>query len=401
MDLTISKKYQDFREEVRAFLAESLTPEIREAGRYSTSVFSDSDSALAWQKILNAKGWAAPHWPKQYGGTGWDIVERSIFSEECLKAEAPLLVPMGLHMCGPCIIGYGSQEQKDYYLPRILSGEDYWCQGYSEPNAGSDLASLQTTAESDGDDYIINGAKIWTTYAHYANKMFCLVRTNKDCKPQQGITFLLLDMDSPGISVEPIIGLDMVREQNTVFFDNVRVPKKNRIGEENDGWTVAKYLLEFERGGTEYAPAVYFQLDKVKALAVNTVATGGGKLIDDPGFRRKLADVEIQAKSLEFTENRIKAALGSGQNPGPAASMTKIIGTEISQKVTELAIEAAGLDALYLQPEALEVGNNYNFVGPEEALTLMPRYLNTRATTIYGGSSEVQRGIIAKMVLGL
>ena len=400
MDLSISQRYQDFREEVRSFLAENLTPEIREAGRLTTSVFSDSESAMAWQKILHKKGWVAPHWPKEYGGTGWDIVERSIFAEECLKAETPLLVPMGLQMCGPCIIGYGTQAQKDYYLPRILSGEDYWCQGYSEPNAGSDLASLQTFAESDGDDYVINGTKIWTTYAHHANMIFMLVRTRRDVKPQQGITFLLVDMNTPGIAVEPIIGLDLVHEQNTVFFDNVRVPKANRIGEENKGWTVAKYLLEFERGGVEYAPGLQFQLNKVKAMAAQEPGSGG-TLLDDPVFRRKLAAVEIEIRSLNMTESRIQSALGSGQNPGPAASMTKILGTEISQKVTELAIEAVALHGLVLQPEALEVGSGVAPVGPEYALTAMPRYLNTRATTIYGGSSEVQRGIIAKSVLGL
>ena len=401
MDLTISKQYQDFRDEVRDFLAQHLTPEIREAGRLATSVFSDADTAMAWQKILHDKGWVAPHWPKAYGGTGWDIVERSIFAEECLKAEAPLLIPMGLQMCGPCIIGYGTQEQKDYYLPRILSGEDFWCQGYSEPNSGSDLASLQTFAESDGDDYVINGTKIWTTYAHHANKIFMLVRTRRDVKPQQGITFLLVDMNTPGITVEPIIGLDLVHEQNTVFFDNVRVPKANRIGEENDGWTVAKYLLEFERGGVEYAPALFFQLDKVKAMAAQEPAHCGGCLMDDPVFRRKVAALEIEIQSLNLTENRIQAALGAGQNPGPAASMTKILGTEIGQKVTDLAIEAVGLHGLVLQSDALQVGSGVAAIGPDYALTAMPRYLNTRATTIYGGSSEVQRGIIAKTVLGL
>lgn len=401
MDLTISQKYEDFRAEVKSFLDEQLTPEIREAGRLTTSVFSDAPLAMEWQKILYERGWVAPHWPVKYGGTGWDIVERSIFAEECLKAEAPLLVPMGLQMCGPCIIGFGTDEQKDYYLPRMLKGEDFWCQGYSEPNAGSDLSSLQMSAESDGDDYILNGTKIWTTYAQYANKMFCLVRTNKDGKQQQGITFLLLDMNSPGITVEPIIGLDLVHEQNTVFFDSVRVPKANRIGEENQGWTVAKYLLEFERGGVEYAPAIHFQLARVKEMAAQAKTFSGGRLLDDDAFRRKIALVEIEAKSLEFTENRIKAALGSGQNPGPAASMTKILGTEISQKVTELAIEAASLNGLYLQPEALQPGSGVDLLGPESTLTAMPRYLNTRATSIYGGSNEVQRGIIAKMVLGL
>ena len=401
MDLSVKPEYRQFREEVRDFLKESLTDDLRQSGQLSTSVFHDKERAMAWQKILHAKGWVAPHWPKEYGGTGWDVVQRSIFAEESLKADAPQMIPMGLHMCGPCIIGCGTDEQKAYYLPRILSGEDFWCQGYSEPNAGSDLASLQTTAVSDGDDYIVNGTKIWTTYAHYANKIFCLVRTNKDCKPQQGITFLLMDMDAPGISVEPIIGLDGVREQNTVFFDNVRVPKANRIGEENDGWTVAKYLLTFERGGQEYAPGLYFHLQQIKAIAEQEADGFGGRLVDDAHFMRRVHEAEMDIAALEFTENRIKAALGSGQSPGAVASMTKIVGTELSQKLTELAIEAVGVTGLPLQLEALTAGSGVAPIGPEYALTALPRYLNTRATSIYGGSNEVQRGIIAKMVLGL
>lgn len=401
MDLSIKPEYRQFREEVRTYLQENLTDDLRSAGRLATSVFHDVERSMAWQKILHKKGWAAPHWPKKFGGTGWDVVQRAIFAEESLMADAPVMIPMGLHMCGPCIIGCGTQEQKDYYLPRILSGEDFWCQGYSEPGAGSDLASLQTSAESDGDDYIINGTKIWTTYAHYANKIFCLVRTRKDCKPQEGITFLLIDMNTPGITVEPIIGLDMVREQNTVFFDNVRVPKSNRIGNENDGWTVAKYLLMFERGGQEYAPALYHGLNKVKAIAAEEYGSFGGRLCDDAAFMRKVNETEIDITALEFTENRIKSALGSGQNPGALASMTKILGTELSQRVTELAIEAVGVYGLPQQVDAIQPGANLPFVGPEYALTAMPRYLNTRATSIYGGSNEVQRGIIAKMVLGL
>jgi len=401
MDLTVKPEYRQFRDEVRAFLEENLTADLREAGRLATSVFHDVERSMAWQKILNKKGWAAPHWPKKFGGTGWDVVQRAIFAEESLLANAPAMIPMGLHMCGPCIIGCGTQEQKDYYLPRILSGEDFWCQGYSEPGAGSDLASLQTFAESDGDHYIVNGTKIWTTYAHYANKIFCLVRTNKNCKPQEGITFLLIDMDTPGITVEPIIGLDLVREQNTVFFDNVRVPKSNIVGKENDGWTVAKYLLTFERGGQEYAPALHHALAQVKAMAEQEYSSFGGRLADDQAFMRKLAEAEIEVTALEFTENRIKAALGSGQSPGALASMTKILGTELSQRVTELAIEAVGVYGLPEQVDAIQPGANLPTVGPDYALTAMPRYLNTRATTIYGGSNEVQRGIIAKMVLGL
>lgn len=401
MDLTVKPEYRQFRDEVRAFLEDNLTADLREAGRLATSVFHDVERSMAWQKILNKKGWAAPHWPKKFGGTGWDVVQRAIFAEESLLANAPAMIPMGLHMCGPCIIGCGTQEQKDYYLPRILSGEDFWCQGYSEPGAGSDLASLQTFAESDGDHYIVNGTKIWTTYAHYANKIFCLVRTNKNCKPQEGITFLLIDMDTPGITVEPIIGLDLVREQNTVFFDNVRVPKSNIVGKENDGWTVAKYLLTFERGGQEYAPALHHALAQVKAMAEQEYSSFGGRLVDDQTFMRKLAEAEIEVTALEFTENRIKAALGSGQSPGALASMTKILGTELSQRVTELAIEAVGVYGLPEQVDAIQPGANLPTVGPDYALTAMPRYLNTRATTIYGGSNEVQRGIIAKMVLGL
>ena len=247
----------------------------------------------------------------------------------------------------------------------------------------------------------MNGTKIWTTYAHYANKIFCLVRTNKDCKPQEGITFLLMDMDAPGVSVEPIIGLDGVREQNTVFFDNVRVPKANRIGEENQGWTVAKFLLTFERGGQEYAPGLHHYLKQIKAMAEQEADGYGGCLLDDSHFMRRLYEAEIEISALEFTENRIKAALGSGQSPGAVASMTKIVGTELSQKLTELAIEAVGVAGLPLQLEALEPGSGVAPIGPEYALTAMPRYLNTRATSIYGGSNEIQRGIIAKMVLGL
>ena len=231
MDLRVPEQEKAFRDEVRTFLEESLTPEIREAGRLVTSVFAPVKEAMAWQRILNDKGWAAPHWPKEFGGTGWSVSQRAIFAEELVRAETPPLVPMGLHMCGPCLIGCGTEEQQEY-LPRILNGEHFWCQGYSEPGSGSDLASLKTFADKDGDDYILNGTKIWTTYAHYANKMFALVRTNRDGKPQQGITFLLLDMDLPGITIEPIVGLDEVPEQCQVFFDNVRVPQKNRVGAE-------------------------------------------------------------------------------------------------------------------------------------------------------------------------
>ena len=400
MDLQVLEQEASFRDEVRTFLEESLTDEIREAGKMVTSVFSPVKEAMAWQTILNNKGWAAPHWPKEFGGTGWSVTQRAIFAEELVRAETPPLVPMGLHMCGPCLIGCGTEEQQKEYLPKILSGEHFWCQGYSEPGAGSDLASLKTFAEKDGDDYIINGTKIWTTYAHYANKMFALVRTRKDGKPQQGITFLLLDMDLPGISIEPIVGLDEVTEQCQVFFDNVRVPQKNRVGEENDGWTVAKYLLTFERGGQEYAPGLHVQLEKIKVMA-SKQQTAFGALLDDPVWQHKLAQLEADVLALEFTEMRIKSALSAGKDPGALSSMTKILGTELLQKVTELRIETLGAQATIWQPQALVPGDDQPITGPEYALTAMPHYLNSRACSIYGGSNEVQRGIIAKAVLGL
>jgi len=401
MDLKVPEQERHFREEVRAFLDESLTAEILEAGRKTTSVFAPVKEVMAWQRLLHKKGWAAPHWPKEYGGTGWSVGQRAVFAEELVRAEAPPLIPMGLQMCGPCLIGFGTEEQKAHYLPRILSGEDIWCQGYSEPGAGSDLASLKTFAESDGDDYVINGTKIWTTYAHHANRMFLLVRTRRDGKPQAGITFLLLDMNTPGITVEPIVGLDEVPEQCQVFFDNVRVPKRNRVGEENDGWTVAKYLLTFERGGQDYAPALGVQLQRLKQIAARQTTAGGGSLGDDPVWAHKVAACESEVLALSFTEKRIKSALSAGKDPGALSSMTKILGTELQQRVTELGIETLGSQALVWQPQALVPGGDEAPLGPEYALTAMASYLNARACSIYGGSNEVQRGIIAKAVLGL
>ena len=400
MDLQVPESERSFRDEVLTFLAENLTEDIRRAGRLVTSVFAPVAEAMAWQTILHAKGWAAPHWPVQYGGTGWSVSQRAIFAEELVRAEAPPLIPMGLLMCGPCLIGYGTPAQQAEYLPKILSGEHFWCQGYSEPGAGSDLASLTTFAEQDGDDYIVNGSKIWTTYAHHANRMFALVRTRKEGKPQQGITFLLLDMHSPGITVEPIVGLDEVPEQCQVWFDNVRVPQANRVGAENDGWTVAKYLLMFERGGQEYAPGLQVLLEKIRVLAARQ-QLAHGSLQDDPLWQQRMAALEADVLALEFTEKRIKSALSSGKDPGALSSMTKILGTELLQRATELRLEALGAQALLWQPQALVPGAVQPALGPEYALTAMPHYLNSRACSIYGGSNEVQRGIIAKAVLGL
>jgi len=400
MKLALEPHHEAFREEVRTFLAEKLPPELAEAGRLNTSAFSEPQHNLPWLRILNEKGWAAPHWPEQYGGTGWDEMQKYIFASECAKAGTPSLSPMGLQMVGPCIMGFGTEEQKAYYLPRILKGEDYWCQGYSEPGAGSDLANLQLRAVSDGDDYVLNGSKIWTTQAHHANKMFCLVRTSTEGKPQQGITFLLLDMNTPGIRVEPIITMAGEHEVNQVFFDDVRVPKSGRLGEENDGWTVAKYLLEFERGGGSSA-GLEAALERVRIMAHSEPGTGGNPLASEPAFMRRYADTKIALEGIVVTEKRVAAALAGGKNPGPASSMLKTARTETMQRIDDLAIEAAGLYGTVEQTAARQPGSNIEAVGPDHSLTAMPRYLNNRAASIYGGSNEVQRNVMAKLLLGL
>src|SRR5690349_1960205 len=371
MDLELRAEDLAFQAEVRAFLDENLTPELRAAGAGLTSVFCEPRFSLPWQRILHARGWAAPSWPKQYGGPGWTDAQRSIFAAECARAGAPSLAPMGLKMVGPVIMGYGTPEQKAHYLPRILSGEDYWCQGYSEPGSGSDLASLQLRAISDGGHYVLAGSKIWTTHAQFANRMFCLVRTSTEGKPQQGITFLLLDMATPGIEVKPIITLAGEHEVNQVFFDNVRVPKSGRVGEENQGWTVAKYLLEFERGGGS-APGLKIMLGRVR-----TTAREAG-LLDEASFRARLMAAEIAVEAIDISEQRILAALSSGKNPGPASSMLKTQGGEALQMVDELMLMVAGVYGAVEQPAAREPCSNVPPIGPDSALTAMPRYLNDR-----------------------
>ena len=400
MNLDLTPADAAFRDEVRAFLDENLTPELAEAGKLTTSVFTDKQWNLAWQKILYRKGWVAPSWPVEYGGTGWTEMQKYIWTSECTRYGTPNLSPMGLRMCGPMLMKFGTKEQKDYYLPRILSGEDYWCQGYSEPGAGSDLASLQLKAVSDGDDYVLNGTKIWTTHAHFANMMFCLVRTDASGKPQEGITFLLLDMTTPGIKVEPIITLAGEHEVNQVFFDDVRVPKKNRVGEENQGWTVAKYLLEFERGGA-FAASLEVGIEKIREVASGERSGDGTRLIDDQTFARKIAEAAIEVKAMEMTEHRVMAELAGGKNPGPASSMLKTRGTEMRQRLDEIAIETIAFYAGADQHDARTPGSNVEPIGPAEGMVFMPTYLNNRAASIYGGSNEVQRGIMAKLVLGL
>ncbi len=394
MDLELSAEDLAFRDDVRAFLDAELTLGLREAGRRMTSVFCDKVHSLAWQRILHARGWAAPTWPVEYGGPGWSEIQRHVFFAECARAGAPNLAPMGLRMVAPAIMAFGTPEQKARYLPRILSGEDYWCQGYSEPGSGSDLASLQMRAAPDGDDYVLNGSKIWTTHAQWATHMFCLVRTATDGKPQAGITFLLIEMDRPGIKVDPIITLAGEHEVNQVFFDDVRTPAADRLGAENQGWTVAKHLLEFERGGG-YAAGLDAGLARLRSMAE------AEEILDDPHYRRRLAEAEIGALAIDITERRVLSALAAGGKPGPASSILKLQGSEQLQRLDELGVEALASYVAPHQPKAREAGSNETPVGPEHGLTTMARYLNNRAASIYGGSNEIQRDIIAKLVLGL
>ena len=396
--MQFSRAEEEFREEVRAFIRDRLPPDVRH--KVVSGMEIAKDDYMRWHRALYERGWVAPTWPEEHGGAGWTPAERYIFDEEAGLAGAPRLSGFGLGMVGPVLMAFGTEEQKAEHLPKILSGERVWCQGYSEPGSGSDLASLQCRADKDGDDYVVNGSKIWTTGAQHANRMFCLVRTSTEGKPQQGISFILIDMDTPGIRVEPIITLAGDHEVNQVFFDDVRVPQANRVGEENDGWTVAKYLLEFERGGSAYATTLGATLAGTRRIA-EAEASGGGRLIDDDGFRRKLAAAEIAVDALQATEHRIMSEIAQRGRPGPASSMMKVSGSELHQQITELAVEAIAYYAAPDQPEARVPGRNVDPIGPDYAVPVMPKYLNYRAASIYAGSNEIQRNIMAKLVLGL
>ena len=389
MDIQFTPEDLAFREQVRTFLKEKLTPDIINAvvgGEISKTLM------VQWQKILYEKGWVAPNWPQKYGGTGWNITQKYIFENECAAAGAPSVVPFGLKMVGPVIYKFGNDEQKARFLPDILQSNVWWCQGYSEPGAGSDLAALKTKAERDGDHYVVNGQKIWTTYAQHADWIFCLVRTDGSAKKQEGISFLLIDMKTPGITVRKIDSIDNQHSLNEVFFDNVRVPVANRIGEENQGWTYAKYLLTHERTAIAGVAQSKKAIQYLRELASRELS-GGRPLIEDSAFCAKLAKVEIDLMALEYTELRAIASLAAGAAPGPESSILKIRGTEIQQAISELAVEACGLYAHAL-PEGAAVGNS-------DGWAISSKYLYGRAATIYGGSNEVQKNIIAKAVLGL
>ena len=395
MNNAFSRADEAFRAEIRVFLESVLTDEIREAGRKKTSIWQEPVSANAWQQILYKKGWLVPDWPVEYGGTGWSLTQRYIFAQECARYETPGISPMGLKMCGPMLIGYGSEEQKSYYLPRILSGEHIWCQGYSEPGSGSDLASLKTSAVSDGDDYVVNGTKIWTSFAHHANMMFALVRTSSEGKVQQGISFLLIDMTSPGITVKPIINLEGSHELNQVFFDNVRVPKANRVGQENQGWSVAKYLLQFERFSM-----ASIELRRLLTRAERMIQLNAYTHAPDSEIRDKIASLEIECAAIEASEQRVLVQLNAGETPGSVSSVLNAVSSETLQRADELGVEIAAYYALPYQPGALVVGGDAP-IGEEVLLPVVPGFLNNRMRTIAGGSAEIQRNIVAKSILGL
>jgi hypothetical protein len=397
MNLEFSPEELAFRDEVRAFIKDNYPAHLRGFG--SREDLSKEDF-LAWHKILGKKGWAAPAWPVEYGGTGWTPTQRYIWSEENARAETIPPLPFGINMVGPVIYTFGTPEQKARYLPKILSGEEWWCQGYSEPGAGSDLASLKTRAVREGDHYIINGQKTWTTLAQHADWGFFLCRTDPSAKKQEGISFILVDMKTPGVTVRPIIMLDGGHEVNDVFLDNVKVPVENLVGVENQGWTCAKFLLAHERSGIAGVARSKRGVERLKDLARAERADNGDALISDKDFARKVAELEIDLTALEFTELRTLAREEAGRGPGPESSLLKIKGTEIQQRLTELAMEAVGN---YAQPyfRSFDSDSNEFAIGPEGARMTAPSYFNMRKTSIYGGSNEIQRNIIAKMVLGL
>lgn len=398
MDLNFTAEETAFRQEVRAFLEQSLPEDIR--NKVLNGLILDQQDYIRWQRILHKKGWGGPSWPAKFGGTGWNAVQQYIFEEECAAAGTPRMVPFGLKMVAPVIMAFGSPAQQERYLPRILSFEDWWCQGYSEPGAGSDLAAVKTRAVLEGDHYVVNGQKTWTTLGQYADWIFCLVRTDPEVKAQRGISFLLIDMKSPGITVRPIITMDGAHEVNEVWFENVRVPVENRVGEENKGWTYAKFLLGHERTNIAGIGIAKRELGRLKRIATREIKHGK-PLIKDPMFAARIAQIEVDLMALEITNLRVLSAEAEHRAPGPEASILKIKGTEIQQAITELLTQAVGPYALPLRREAMAAGYQGELVGPEYATSLAAQYLNMRKLSIYGGSNEIQKNIISQMILGL
>jgi alkylation response protein AidB-like acyl-CoA dehydrogenase len=402
MDLKFTPEEEAFRERVLRFLKDRLPARLSHKVR--NGLHLTRADMVEWHAILNEQGWLANHWPEQYGGPGWSTVQKFIFENECALAGAPRILPFGVNMLGPVLIRFGNEAQKRHWLPRILDGSDWWCQGYSEPGSGSDLASVKTSAvrgiDKDGEHYIVNGQKTWTTLGQHANMIFCLVRTATDVRKQEGISFLLVDMNSPGVEVRPIITLEGDHEINEVFFTDVRVPAANLVGEENRGWTVAKYLLTYERtniAGVGFSVAALARLRHAAAR----LTRNGRPLADDPLFAARLARVEIDLENMRTTNLRVIAAVAGGGVPGAESSMLKIRGTEIRQEITSLMRRAMGPHAQPFIDEALHEGYDDARVGPEEAASAAAQYFNNRKLSIFGGSNEIQKNIISKMILGL
>lgn len=396
MNLTWTPEERQFREAVRAFAAGKLPEDIR--AKVLRHQRLERDDYVRWHNILADQGWGAPNWPVEHGGTGWNALQRLIFEVECFKAGAPRLLPFGLSMIGPVLMKYGSAEQKARLLPRMIRVEDWWCQGYSEPGSGSDLASLKTRAVRDGDDYVVNGQKTWTTLAQYADWMFCLVRTDPDARAQRGISMLLLDMRSPGVTVRPIRTLDGGHDVNEVWLEDVRVPAANLVGEENQGWTYAKYLLGHERTGIAGLGHCHRELGILKDMAARAQSRGR-PLLQDSRMRDRISRIEVDIMALEMLLLRVAAS--NDGTPGPEASVLKIRGSEIQQDLAMLQMEVAGPDAWPYDPDWLVAGNDFHGPGPEMAATAGAGYADMRKTSIYGGTTEVQKGIIARLVLGV
>lgn len=401
MDVSFSAEDMAFREEVRTFLDDSFDDELKAAMKITRAGYMPKHLHVRWQKALHAKGWATPHWPVEHGGCGWTPTQKYIYDAEMAAAGAPIVIPFGPRMLAPVLMKFGSPEQKQEFLPKIQAADLIICQGYSEPGSGSDLASVKMKCEDKGDHWLLNGSKIWTSVAQYADWIFCLVRTSNEGKRQEGISFILIDMKTKGVTVDPIITMDMpekdYQEVNQVFFEDVKVPKENMIGEVNKGWTYAKYLLEFERGGT-YSQGLKRGMLKVRQIA-SEEQENGEAVSDDPVFRKKMADAETLITAMEYTELRVLGRLAGGENPGPESSMIKCRGSELQQLVSELAFEAAGTKQSPFQ--ALKWGSNEPPIGPDWAAGVGPKMYNYRKVSIYAGSNEIQRNIMAKLILGL
>ena len=394
MDLRLSAEDRAFRDEVRGFLAEHMTGDLRRAMELNTCFINEPPVALEFHKALHAKGWAAPNWPEEFGGPGWSPVQRYIYESESARVGAPTFNDQGIKHIGPILMKYGSKEHQDTYLPRILSGEDVWCQGYSEPGAGSDLASLKTRAVDEGDHYLVNGQKIWTTHAHFANRIYVLVRTNSEGRKQEGISFLIMDMDLPGITVRPIDGSGGDHEFNEIFFEDVKAPKSGLVGEENQGWEIAKYLLEYERGGNPQAARVRARLSSVARLIKRCAD-------DEPSLILRLAELGTDIDAMEMLELTLLSDLQSGKNPGAVSSLLKLRWSAMQQQLAELALDTVGEDALRWEPERPFYESLQLPPETEEMLSIGPRYLNYRGYSILGGTSEIQTSILAKQLLGL